>query len=97
MRITEQQADWLAEDLQDLLDICNVDEDWYYVQSINKMNDGKYFIFMKSEIYIHSYREIVCDLHFNGENNPLGISNAEFASHGHPCNTEEIYKFEPFV
>jgi hypothetical protein len=94
MRITEQQADWLAEDLHELLDICDLDTDWYSIQSISKMNhDGRYFIFMKSECYNHLYREVVCDLHFNCEH-AIGISNAEFAPHGHPCNSEEIYIFE---
>lgn len=95
MKVTGQQADWLEEDLHNLLDICNLDEDWFYIHSIDLMNDGKYFIFMKSEVTNYGYREIVCDLHYNGEENQIGISNADFATHGYPCNSELIYNFDP--
>ena len=93
MKITEEQVNWLEEDLQESLNICNSEEDWYYIQSIEKMNDGKYFIFMKSECYKKIIAEIVCDLYYNGDTNPIGISNEDFATHGFPCNSENVYKF----
>lgn len=93
MKITEEQANWLVEDLQKSLNIFNPEEDWYYIQSIEKMDDGEYFIFMKSECYKHIYKEIVCDLYYNGDINPIGISNEELATHGFPCNSENVYKF----
>lgn len=94
MKITEEQANWIEEDLHKLLGICDLENDWYYIRSIEKMNDGKFFIFMKSERYKHLYNEVVCDLHYNGDVNPLGISNAEFAQHGSPCISETVYAFD---
>ena len=94
MTITQEQAEWLEIDLHKLLPICDLDTDWYYIDTIEYMpNDDKYFIFMKSEVNPKMYSEIVCDLHDNGDINPLGISNADFATHGFPCNSERIYKF----
>jgi hypothetical protein len=94
MKITQEQAEWLENDLHELLPICDLDTDWYYIDSIEYMpNDDRYFIFMKSGFDPKMYSEIVCDLHDNGTVNPFGISNADFSPHGFPCNSERVYKF----
>lgn len=89
--ITEDKLEMLVEDLHGLLPICDLTKDWYYIQSIEYMRDGRYFITMKSEVNVGMYKEVVCVLEDNGEFNPLVVLDAEFALHGSPCISESVY------
>lgn len=93
MRVSEEQVEWLADQLQQLLPICDLEKDWYYIKSIEYMPDDRYFISMKSEVNPKMYKEIVCDLQHNGDSNPLVITDAEFSPHGSPCISENIYTY----